>query len=192
MPASLKNLELSLQSHISATLWSNFTILAPNKIGNNGDLNKKNCIKNKREFKKLLTFQIVGIIWATLYFPSRHPCSPRRKPDPWSMPLCFSDGKRAIYRVTFRAAPSYGIFQGLVVRTLVHSSLDQSKEGHFRMLSTRVSRIDAYGNSSHCSDDAQIRPICYCRDLLLLNRTHLFRWLLMYAMNSKILSWFAQ
>uniref|UniRef100_A0A914W0K0 Sulfatase N-terminal domain-containing protein n=1 Tax=Plectus sambesii TaxID=2011161 RepID=A0A914W0K0_9BILA len=63
---------------------------------------------------------------------------------------------RVEYVVMFMVAPSKGIFQGLV----------ELVNGQFRMPSSRLSRINAYGTDSHCTQDALIMPVCYCRDLV--------------------------
>jgi hypothetical protein len=60
------------------------------------------------------------------------------------------------YKVTFAVNPSGGSFQANVKK------LDQE----FQLLSPKIMRISSYGNSSYCTSDPVLRPICYCRGFM--------------------------
>jgi len=57
------------------------------------------------------------------------------------------------YKVTFHTDPGEGLFSA----SLLHYPQDESLE-----IIGDISRLNAYGNQSHCVPDFKMRPLCFC------------------------------
>lgn len=65
------------------------------------------------------------------------------------------------YQLVFETSPGGGVFEG---------SVQKDKTG-FWQVSGSISRINLYGNQSHCVADKMLKLYCYCLDLLISSTT---------------------
>ncbi|VDO25498.1 unnamed protein product [Onchocerca flexuosa] len=60
--------------------------------------------------------------------------------------------EQPLLKIVVKASPSEGKYEAQLLK----------KDDYFQMI-TRIMRVNRYGNQSHCVQDEDIRPLCYCR-----------------------------
>ncbi|VDK82954.1 unnamed protein product [Onchocerca ochengi] len=63
-----------------------------------------------------------------------------------------SINQQPLLKIVAKASPNEGMYEAQLLK----------KDDYFQII-TRIIRVNSYGNQSHCMQDEDIRPLCYCR-----------------------------
>lgn len=66
------------------------------------------------------------------------------------------------YVVLFQTNPGDGLFEATAGSILSNDSAITSSQTRLWKIQNEISRVNAYGNQSHCVDDYNIKKYCYC------------------------------
>jgi hypothetical protein len=77
---------------------------------------------------------------------------------------------RQFYKISLVVSPSDGEFEA-IIRPVVDKSISDGNQDRFQLASTRIDRLNEYGNQGDCSTDERIRPICFCKQMYASMRT---------------------